>query len=92
MELYWRDTLQWASEADYLQMIGNKTGGLFRLILRLLENVNKFEYEIEPVVDIIGLMFQILDDYKNLKDDKVLFFRIFQSFVILLGVKFDIQG
>lgn len=78
MELYWRDTLQWPSEADYLQMIGNKTGGLFRLILRLLESVNKFEHEIEPVVDIIGLMFQIADDYKNLKDDKVPFFFLFE--------------
>lgn len=72
MELYWRDTLQPPSEADYLQMIGNKTGGLFRLVLRLLQNASsKFEHGIESLVDIIGLMFQISDDYKNLKDDKV---------------------
>ena len=72
MELHWRDTLQPPSEADYLQMVGNKTGGLFRLILRLLQcGGSKFEYDIEPLVDTIGLMFQILDDYKNLKDDKV---------------------
>lgn len=72
MELHWRDTLQPPSEADYLQMVGNKTGGLFRLILRLLQcGSSRIEYGIEPLVDTIGLMFQILDDYKNLKDDKV---------------------
>ena len=72
MELYWRDTLQPPSEADYLQMIANKTGGLFRLILRLLLCAgSKFEYDIRPLVDVVGLMFQILDDYKNLKDDRV---------------------
>lgn len=71
MDLYWRDTFQPPSEAEYLQMIGNKTGGLFRLILRLLRCASKCEYDIEPLVDVIGLMFQILDDYKNLTDDKV---------------------
>ena len=72
MELYWRDTLQPPFEADYLQMIANKTGGLFRLILRLLLCASrKFEYDIEPLVDVVGLMFQILDDYKNLTDDRV---------------------
>ena len=72
MDLYWRDTLQPPSEADYLQMVANKTGGLFRLILRLLLCASsKFEYDLEPLVDVIALMFQILDDYKNLKDDKV---------------------
>lgn len=71
MELYWRDTLQPPCEADYLQMVANKTGGLFRLILRLLQSsTSKFEKEVELLVDIVGLIFQISDDYKNLKDDK----------------------
>lgn len=73
MELYWRDTLQPPSEADYLQMVANKTGGLFRLILRLLQVPSKCEYDIGPVVEVLGLMFQILDDYKNLKDVQVIF-------------------
>jgi geranylgeranyl diphosphate synthase type 3 len=75
MELYWRDTLQPPSEPDYLQMVANKTGGLFRLILRLLQSASKkydkSEYDLGPLVDVLGLMFQILDDYKNLKDDQV---------------------
>lgn len=71
MELYWRDNLLPPSEADYLQMIANKTGGLFRLILRLLQCATNCDYDLEPLVDVIGLMFQIMDDYKNLKDDSV---------------------
>ena len=74
MDLYWRDNLQPPSEAKYLQMIANKTGGLFRLILRLLQSAScKSEPAIEPLVNVIGLMFQISDDYQNLKDDKVCF-------------------
>ena len=73
MELYWRDNVQPPSEGDYLQMISNKTGGLFRLILRLLQSVSTKEAEVSQLVDVIGLEFQILDDYKNLCDEKVSF-------------------
>ena len=31
MDLYWRDTLTCPTEDDYLEMVQNKTGGLFRL-------------------------------------------------------------
>jgi geranylgeranyl pyrophosphate synthase len=71
MEIYWRDTLQPPSEADYLQMVSNKTSGLFRLALRLLQSASKCEYDIIPLVEVLGSMFQILDDYKNLKDVQV---------------------
>lgn len=82
MDLYWRDNLEPPSEAKYLQMIANKTGGLFRLILRLLQSASsKFEPEIEPLVNVIGLMFQISDDYQNLKDDKVCFRRPLYLFI-----------
>ena len=36
MDLYWRDSLTCPSEADYLEMVGNKTGGLFRLAVKLM--------------------------------------------------------
>ena len=35
MDLFWRDTLTCPSEADYLEMVSNKTGGLFRLAIKL---------------------------------------------------------
>lgn len=36
MDLYWRDTLTCPSEEDYIEMVGNKTGGLFRLATKLM--------------------------------------------------------
>jgi len=36
MDLFWRDTLTCPSEEDYLEMVGNKTGGLFRLAVKLM--------------------------------------------------------
>lgn len=37
MDLYWRDSLTCPTEADYLEMVGNKTGGLFRLAIKLMQ-------------------------------------------------------
>ncbi|KAF2774123.1 terpenoid synthase [Teratosphaeria nubilosa] len=93
MDLFWRDTLTCPSEDDYLEMVGNKTGGLFRLAIKLLcaespshnfspnlrgssglngtspssaSHTAKVDYI--PLVNTIGLLFQILDDYRNLSD------------------------
>lgn len=37
MDLFWRDTLTCPNEDDYLEMVGNKTGGLFRLAVQLMQ-------------------------------------------------------
>jgi len=37
MDLFWRDTLTCPSEDDYLEMVSNKTGGLFRLAVKLMQ-------------------------------------------------------
>jgi geranylgeranyl diphosphate synthase type 3 len=37
MEIYWRDNAQCPSLDEYLEMIGNKTGGLLRLAVRLMQ-------------------------------------------------------
>lgn len=41
MDLFWRDTLTCPSENEYLEMVGNKTGGLFRLAVRLMQAESK---------------------------------------------------
>jgi geranylgeranyl diphosphate synthase, type III len=41
MDLFWRDTLTCPSEDDYLEMVGNKTGGLFRLTVKLMQAESK---------------------------------------------------
>ncbi|GIZ40712.1 hypothetical protein CKM354_000404000 [Cercospora kikuchii] len=80
MDLFWRDTLTCPTEDDYLEMVGNKTGGLFRLAIKLMcaespsHNYNPNPdlphqpTDYVPLVNTIGLLFQILDDYRNLSD------------------------
>jgi geranylgeranyl diphosphate synthase, type III len=67
MDLYWRDNLHCPSESDYLEMVGNKTGGLFRLGIKLMQAESKNLVDCVPLVNILGLIFQIADDYKNLR-------------------------
>jgi len=68
MDLYWRDTLTCPTEDDYLEMVQNKTGGLFRLAVKLMqaESPEKGRIDCEPLVNLMGLVFQICDDYLNL--------------------------
>jgi geranylgeranyl diphosphate synthase, type III len=37
MDLFWRDTLTCPTEDEYLEMVSNKTGGLFRLAVKLMQ-------------------------------------------------------
>lgn len=69
MDLYWRDTLTCPTEDDYLEMVQNKTGGLFRLAVKLMqaESTEKGRRDCVPLVNIMGLVFQICDDYLNLQ-------------------------
>lgn len=72
MELYWRDTFTLPKMDQYLQMISDKTGGLFRLIAKLLHSCTPcVNFDLIPLVETVGLMFQILDDCKNLLDHQV---------------------
>jgi geranylgeranyl diphosphate synthase, type III len=41
MDLFWRDSLTCPTEDDYLEMVGNKTGGLFRLGIKLMQAESK---------------------------------------------------
>jgi geranylgeranyl diphosphate synthase type 3 len=95
MDLFWRDTLTCPNENDYLEMVSNKTGGLFRLAIKLMQaesavlnaaNQNSIPHaqpssstsappaittehhatSCLPLINTIGLLFQILDDLLNL--------------------------
>lgn len=37
MDLFWRDTLTCPTEEEYLEMVDNKTGGLFRLAVKMMQ-------------------------------------------------------
>ncbi|KAM5430474.1 geranylgeranyl pyrophosphate synthetase [Microsporum canis] len=66
MDLFWRDTLSCPSEDDYLEMVSNKTGGLFRLAIKLMQAECETKVDCMPLVNLLGLIFQITDDYRNL--------------------------
>ncbi|POS73168.1 geranylgeranyl pyrophosphate synthetase [Diaporthe helianthi] len=87
MDLFWRDTLTCPTEDEYLEMVGNKTGGLFRLGIKLMQaesprasqsqssssgpeaaaGARRTPIDCVPLINLIGLIFQIRDDYQNLR-------------------------
>lgn len=80
LDLFWRDTLTCPSEGEYLAMVSNKTGGLFRLAIKLMQSQSSLNRptsssatastcpkDCVPLVNTIGLLFQVLDDYCNLR-------------------------
>lgn len=78
LDIYWRDYLPelklLPTIEEYLYMVQNKTGGLFRLSVKLLsaysrnrpnqEMLNK----IIAIANLAGIIYQIRDDYLNLVD------------------------
>ncbi|XP_076646182.1 geranylgeranyl pyrophosphate synthase quemao isoform X1 [Halictus rubicundus] len=66
MEIYWRDNYICPSETAYKQMTIQKTGGLFNLAVRLMQLFSNCKEDFTPLAGIIGLYFQIRDDYCNL--------------------------
>lgn len=78
LDIYWRDFLpelhQLPTIEEYLTMVQNKTGGLFRLSVRLLDvfKYKRLEEEkldkVIAIANLAGIIYQIRDDYLNLVD------------------------
>jgi len=66
MEIYWRDSFTCPSEEEYNAMTIRKTGGLFMLAIRLMQLFSANKGDFTKLTGILGLSFQILDDYQNL--------------------------
>ena len=72
-DLFWTYHTQCPSENEYLEMVNKKTGGLFRLLVRLLLASADCELlratqgaDIEKLVSCIGIQYQVRDDHQNL--------------------------
>lgn len=74
-DLYWKHSLACPSEADYVNMVDHKTGGMFRMLVRLM--VAEAPPTLKPKLDaaslgrlalLFGRFFQIRDDYMNFGD------------------------
>nr|CAD7258676.1 unnamed protein product [Timema shepardi] len=66
MEIYWRDNYICPSEDEYKRMTKRKTGGLFMLAIRLMQLFSENKEDFTKLAGILGLYFQIRDDYSNL--------------------------
>ncbi|KAJ6551479.1 isoprenoid synthase domain-containing protein [Mycena capillaripes] len=69
LELLWRDSLSCPSEDQYVDMVNGKTGGLLRIGIKLLMACGTTNLDVDyvPLVNLIGVFFQIRDDYMNLR-------------------------
>ncbi|BGP12566.1 hypothetical protein JCM10213_004848 [Rhodosporidiobolus nylandii] len=69
MDLFWRENLICPTEAEYIDMVNNKTGGLFRIAIKLMMAASSEPEprDYVPLCNLIGIIFQIRDDYVNLQ-------------------------
>lgn len=60
------------TEDDYLAMVKDKTGGLFRLAVGLMQSFATENKNVNyaPLVDNLAMYFQIRDDFINLADEE----------------------
>ncbi|XP_041043387.1 geranylgeranyl pyrophosphate synthase isoform X2 [Carcharodon carcharias] len=66
LDIYWRDTYTCPTIEDYKAMVLQKTGGLFGLAVGLMQLFSENKSDLKPLLDTLGLLFQIRDDYANL--------------------------
>lgn len=70
LELFWRDTRTCPTEPEYREMVTCKTGGLYRLAVQLLQDASGSQLNLSPLAELLGLIYQIQDDYLNLESEK----------------------
>ncbi|KAM8859307.1 geranylgeranyl pyrophosphate synthase isoform 1-T2 [Spinachia spinachia] len=66
LDIHWRDTYTVPTEQEYRNMVLQKTGGLFGLAVGLMQLFSDWKQDLKPLLDTLGLFFQIRDDYANL--------------------------
>ncbi|KAL3474597.1 isoprenoid synthase domain-containing protein [Aspergillus californicus] len=70
LDLHWRHHPRCPNTDEYIMMVDNKTGGLFRLMLRLMEAESTTSQaptiSLARLLTLTGRYYQIRDDYLNL--------------------------
>ncbi|XP_027626645.1 geranylgeranyl pyrophosphate synthase isoform X2 [Tupaia chinensis] len=66
LDIYWRDNYTCPTEEAYKAMVLQKTGGLFGLAVGLMQLFSDYKEDLKPLLNTLGLFFQIRDDYANL--------------------------
>lgn len=60
-----------AHDAEKSPNVEAETGGLFRLAVKLMQAESASDEDYVPLVNLMGLIYQIRDDYMNLQSDQV---------------------
>ncbi|KAI1195542.1 putative geranylgeranyl diphosphate synthase [Nemania serpens] len=68
LDLHWTSNMICPSVEQYLKMVQEKTGGLFRLFIRLMavHSTSATDIDLTEFSNDLGQWFQIRDDYQNL--------------------------
>ena len=71
-DIQWRDSMKCPTESEYFTMIADKTGGLFRLAVYLLQAfaTKHGDTDFNNLVNNMAMYFQIRDDFINLADEE----------------------
>ncbi|KAH7910040.1 isoprenoid synthase domain-containing protein [Hygrophoropsis aurantiaca] len=72
LDILWRDCLRCPTEDEYIGMVKDKTGGLLRIAVKLMMACATTNTMVDyiPLTDLIGIFFQIRDDYMNLQSNQ----------------------
>eukprot|EP01135_Chromosphaera_perkinsii_P004703 Nk52_evm14s294 gene=Nk52_evmTU14s294 len=70
MDIFYRDAPLCPTEEEYREMVKRKTGGLFRLAVKMMQLFSNDKRDYVNLLDILGLYFQIRDDYANVSSEK----------------------
>lgn len=68
-DLYWKYNMKWPTEDEYFSMIDLKTGGLFRMLVRMMQALSprpSTDFVCDALVSMVSRFFQVRDDYMNL--------------------------
>jgi len=69
-DIWRRDNFRAPTEEEYTAMVLDKTGGLFRLAVKMMQVFSEDEKDYLPLVNSLSVYFQIRDDYINLVSSK----------------------
>ena len=71
-DILWRDMIRCPTEEEYLSMVCDKTGGLFRLAVGMIQTfaTQHCTDDFTKLVNDMAMYFQIRDDFINLADEE----------------------
>ncbi|KAJ6582583.1 isoprenoid synthase domain-containing protein [Mycena vulgaris] len=69
LDLHWRDSFYCPTEEEYVHMANNKTTGLLRIEVKLMMACATTNVDVDyvPLMNLIGIFYQIRDDLMNLQ-------------------------